>query len=298
MKGDAPRAGRPLPPQARLKGKKQKPRTMSPATAQGVVLFDYIGALMLNRGMFALGVIILLAFFSRAEAAIYKFTDAEGVVLFTDSPVKGAQRVKSSDSAGGAVRTKTSGTAIRHNYDHLIAEKAEKYSLDPKLVQAVIKAESGFNHRAVSPKGAMGLMQLMPQTAYYLGVYNPFDPEENIEAGVRYLREMLERFGGSLTLALAAYNAGPTSVEKHGHSVPPYRETKDYVSKVLTTYNGKKPPAGIFSKDNTPGNAKGTVDKNLPKTGKPAPPKPLPLVYKVVLEDGTVLYTNSLPPSF
>jgi len=112
------------------------------------------------------------------------------------------------------------------------------YSLDPDLVNSVIRAESGFNVRAVSPKGAQGLMQLMPHTASELGVQNVFDPQANVEGGTRYLRELLERYNFDLVKALAAYNAGPQRVEQYG-GVPPYYETKAYVARIVRDYNKK-----------------------------------------------------------
>jgi soluble lytic murein transglycosylase-like protein len=113
------------------------------------------------------------------------------------------------------------------------------YHLDPDLVNSVIRAESGFNVRAVSPKGAQGLMQLMPQTASQLGVQNVFDPQANVEGGTRYLRELLERYDFDLVKALAAYNAGPQRVEQYG-GVPPYYETKAYVARIVRDFNKKK----------------------------------------------------------
>jgi soluble lytic murein transglycosylase-like protein len=112
------------------------------------------------------------------------------------------------------------------------------YHLDPDLVNSVIRAESGFNVRAVSPKGAQGLMQLMPQTASQLGVQNIFDPQANVDGGSRYLRELLERYNFDLIKALAAYNAGPQRVEQYG-GVPPYYETKAYVARIVRDYNKK-----------------------------------------------------------
>jgi soluble lytic murein transglycosylase-like protein len=114
----------------------------------------------------------------------------------------------------------------------VIEDAARKFNLPTKLVKAVIKVESNFDPRAVSPKGARGLMQLMPTTAEDLGVRNSFDIRENINGGCRYLRELLDRFDGNLKLAVAAYNAGPAAVEKYGR-IPPYNETQDYVKKVL-----------------------------------------------------------------
>ena len=158
------------------------------------------------------------------------------------------------------------------DYHSIVHEKATKYNLDPLLVKAVIKTESNWNERAVSRKGAMGLMQLMPSTASDMNVRNPFNPEENIDGGVKYLRYLLERFNGDLTLALAAYNAGPKWVEKFG-VIPPITETKQYVNKVLALYHGKSP---------YPLTATGT--------GKEKRSEP---IYKVNLDDGTVLFTNS-----
>ena len=114
-----------------------------------------------------------------------------------------------------------------------------RYRLDPDLVNSVIKAESGFNVRAVSPKGAQGLMQLMPGTASQLGVPNAFDPQANVEGGTKYLRELLERYNFDLVKALAAYNAGPQRVEQFG-GVPPYYETRAYVARVVRDFNKKK----------------------------------------------------------
>ncbi len=121
----------------------------------------------------------------------------------------------------------------------LVASASGAYRLDPDLVNSVISAESGFNVRAVSPKGARGLMQLMPQTALQLGVQNTFDPQANVEGGTRYLRELLERYNFDLIKALAAYNAGPERVEQYG-GIPPYYETKAYVARIVRDYNKKK----------------------------------------------------------
>jgi len=119
----------------------------------------------------------------------------------------------------------------------LIQRQSDSQNLDPKLVKAVIQVESGYNHKALSNKGAMGLMQLMPDTASLFNVRNAFDPEENLRAGTRYLRQLLDRFAGRVELALAGYNAGPGAVEKH-KGVPPYAETRDYVKQVMMLYRG------------------------------------------------------------
>ena len=121
----------------------------------------------------------------------------------------------------------------------VVQSASGRYRLDPDLVNSVIKAESGFNARAVSPKGAQGLMQLMPGTASQLGVPNAFDPQANVEGGTKYLRELLERYNFDLVKALAAYNAGPQRVEQFG-GVPPYYETRAYVARVVRDFNKKK----------------------------------------------------------
>jgi hypothetical protein len=123
--------------------------------------------------------------------------------------------------------------------NEVINAVSSRHHLDPDLINSVIHAESGFNPRAVSPKGAQGLMQLMPQTASRLGVVNSFDPGDNLEGGTRYLRELLERYNFDLIKALAAYNAGPRRVEQY-HGVPPYYETQAYVARIIRDFNRKK----------------------------------------------------------
>lgn len=123
--------------------------------------------------------------------------------------------------------------------DAIIHQLSLKHGLDPDLIRAVIRAESAFNHRAVSPKGARGLMQLMPATAAELGVEDSFDAEANVNAGAKYLRELLRRFNNDLAKALAAYNAGPGAVQRH-RGIPPYRETVNYIRRIITDYNRAK----------------------------------------------------------
>ena len=123
--------------------------------------------------------------------------------------------------------------------ERLVAEAAERHSLDPALVMAVVGVESGFQAQAVSPKGAQGLMQLMPRTAREMGVADAFDPAANLDGGSRYLSSLVARYEGDLTRALAAYNAGMGAVARHG-GVPPYAETRRYVQKVLGRYQGAK----------------------------------------------------------
>ncbi|MEW6213816.1 MAG: lytic transglycosylase domain-containing protein [Nitrospirota bacterium] len=214
--------------------------------------------------------------FTAAYADIYKYVDENGVVCYTDAPfgkkagrvIKEKKILIPSQEQAGQVNSKDTP-----NYHGIVHNKATKYNIDPSLIRAVIKTESNWNHKAVSRKGAMGLMQLMPVTASEMDVHDPFNPEENIEGGVRYLKYLLERFNGDLTLALAAYNAGPKTVEKLG-LIPPITETRQYVSKVLSLYNGKL----------THPIAEGDTSK---KEKKPEP------IYKVILEDGTVFFTNS-----
>ncbi len=129
----------------------------------------------------------------------------------------------------------------------VVASASAAYHLDPDLVNSVIHAESGFNAHAVSPKGARGLMQLMPNTANQLGVSNAFDPQDNVTGGSRYLRELLERYNFDLVKALAAYNAGPERVEQY-QGVPPFRETRAYVAKIVHEYNKKKTAQEIAEK--------------------------------------------------
>ncbi len=139
---------------------------------------------------------------------------------------------------GELAKSPDNKTGKSSDYDRLIEAASKKYNISSNIIKAVIKAESGFNSTAVSRTGAMGLMQLMPGTASALGVQDAFDPSENIDGGVRYLKEMLSEFGGSLELALAAYNAGPNSVKKYG-GIPPYEETQNYVRSIMSNLKNK-----------------------------------------------------------
>jgi len=183
-----------------------------------------------------------------AAADIYAASHPDGSVSFTDSPTVPDYAV--------VIREAPPVLPWRD-----VAEReAERYGLDPRLVRAVIYVESGENPRAVSPKGAQGLMQLMPGTAEELGVGNSFRPRENIQGGVGYLSALLQRFGGRVELALAAYNAGPGAVQKYG-GIPPYPETKAYVKKVLDIYRRQGGEVGV----DTPGPP---GHNPLPKTGR------------------------------
>ncbi len=138
------------------------------------------------------------------------------------------------DKAMGAKSQSVVGLNISGDTDSLIRTAAQKYQVDPRLVAAVAQTESGGSQEAVSPAGAVGVMQLMPDTAAGLGV-NPYDKAQNIEGGAKYLRQMMDTFGGDVQKAVAAYNAGPQAVKEY-NGVPPYRETQDYVNRVLDIY--------------------------------------------------------------
>jgi soluble lytic murein transglycosylase len=153
-----------------------------------------------------------------SEAAIYRYVDEDGRVHFTNVPTSGRYRFYRGDGE-------------TYRLESLINHFADKFSLDAALIKAVIKVESDFNPRVVSSKGAQGLMQLMPETALEVGVSNPFDPSQSIYGGSLYLRKMLDSLDRNLDYALAAYNAGPTTVRKYG-GIPPYKETQNYVKRV------------------------------------------------------------------
>jgi soluble lytic murein transglycosylase-like protein len=157
---------------------------------------------------------------------------SDGVYVFSNNPDKPRPPMVGMRQPGRSFgRSIVAPAFLRERInDHALAQ-----DLDPKLVEALIRVESAFNSRAVSNKGAMGLMQLMPGTALELGVEDAFDVEENLRGGTAYLRSLIDRFSGDLTLALAGYNAGPGAVEKYS-GVPPYQETTEYVRRVLAAY--------------------------------------------------------------
>jgi len=173
-------------------------------------------------------ILILMLPLSRAEGAMYSFVDEQGRLHFTNVPADPRFREVPGLKALHEV-------AIHGRYGEHIRAAADRYSLDPELVRAVIKVESSFNPFAVSEKGAMGLMQLMPDTARDMRVRAPFEAGENIMGGCRYLRQLLDLFQGDLRLGLAAYNAGPTRVMADG-AIPAIPETVQYVEKVLQEY--------------------------------------------------------------
>jgi soluble lytic murein transglycosylase-like protein len=198
-----------------------------------------------------------------AGAEMYKFKAPDGSTHFTNAPTDPRyQRMGfTTGTQAGWLRLPQGDPAP---YAREITDAANRYGIPERLVTAVIRAESGFNARAVSRKGAQGLMQLMPSTASVLGVRNSFDPRENIDGGVRHLRGLLDRFPGNLSFAIAAYNAGEKAVAAFG-GIPPYQETQDYVVKVLRYY--------------------GLENVSTPEAR----------IYQSIARDGTVTYTN-IPP--
>ncbi len=192
-----------------------------------------------------------------AVADVYKYVDANGHVFYTDKPKhSGFKLILATPPAFSFVTGKNLGrprvlgnwprrgnplsatrAQKRQKFAPLINAAANKYSLDPALLHAVIRAESGYNPGAVSNKGAAGLMQLMPATANRFGVRDRFDPQENIEGGAHYLSELLDMFPSDVKLAVAAYNSGENTVKRFGNQVPPIAETQNYVERVLSYYN-------------------------------------------------------------
>ncbi|MFH1148287.1 MAG: lytic transglycosylase domain-containing protein [Pseudomonadota bacterium] len=179
-----------------------------------------------------------------AEANIYSFTDEEGVVHFSNVPNDGRYKVfLEVDDPRQPKRTRRISQGGSKKYEPLIDAACRYFGVDNDLVRAVIKAESNFNHRAVSRKGAQGLMQLMPVTAQEMSVMDPFDPADNIFGGVQYLKRLLGMFNGDVPLALAAYNAGPERVAQTWQ-IPKIEETQGYVQKVLTYLRSYKKKYG------------------------------------------------------
>ena len=177
-----------------------------------------------------------------SSAGIYRYEDENGVIHFTNCPrdPKFKLYIRESKEDVGGGNSSFSYIRDSNQYDSLISEFSKKYQVDFALIKAIIRAESGFNPAAVSRKGAKGLMQLMPETASRLNVSNSFNPRENIEGGVKYFKYLLSLFNDDLRLSLAAYNAGENVVAEV-RSIPPYRETVDYVRKVLSYYQSYKP---------------------------------------------------------
>lgn len=183
-------------------------------------------------------------------AEIYQYTDENGVVHFSNVGFNGKKYKKAKAQPAKALSsdpvprysdpgksTYIASSNMPSSYVDIISTACERHGVDPALVRAVVKVESDFNPYAISRKGAMGLMQLMPQTAVELNVRNSFNPHENVDGGVKYLRYLLDRYEGNISLALAAYNAGETAVKRWG-TIPPIKETQNYVRKIMDMYNG------------------------------------------------------------
>jgi soluble lytic murein transglycosylase-like protein len=170
-----------------------------------------------------------------ASAQIYMWKDASGNTVLSDRPKDPSARTFAVGTTSLVRSTRAATIGRGAAFDETIERNAAAGQVRPELVRAVIQAESAFNPRARSVKGAMGLMQLMPSTAAEYGVVNAYDPHENIRGGVAYLRALLTRYDGNEELALAAYNAGPGAVQKYGNAVPPYRETRDYVGRITNS---------------------------------------------------------------
>jgi soluble lytic murein transglycosylase-like protein len=211
---------------------------------------------MLRETTFIVAIIALLFIHSQpALADIYQFTDKNGVIHLSNVGVdttKKYKRIKSvpetpateqqavsNPRPAAPSRSSLSSSNISSVYGDIISTACDRHGIDPALVNALVKVESDFNPYAVSKKGAMGLMQLMPQTAINMNVRNTFDPNDNIDGGVKYLRYLLDRYEGNLSLALAAYNSGETAVNKWG-AIPPFRETQNYVQRIMSIYTGKR----------------------------------------------------------
>ncbi|MEP7117195.1 MAG: transglycosylase SLT domain-containing protein [Acidobacteriota bacterium] len=195
------------------------------------------------------GLALLALSAASADAQIYAWTDASGRMVLSDRPRTDGGTVRTfavAEAPGVTVIRPADERSAR--FDSIIDHHAAAQGVSADLVRAVIQVESAFNPRALSPKGAMGLMQLMPATASELGVDNPFDPAQNIGGGIRYLKRLLSRYDDKVELALAAYNAGPGAVDKYGQKVPPYQETRDYVKRITKNSGGAqaKPATRIY----------------------------------------------------
>jgi len=174
-----------------------------------------------------------------ANAKIYTYVDAQGLRHYTDVPDNNRYRLlvlSPQDRTASGDRYDAQVLARASQYDSMIEHAAVAAAVEPNLLRAVIVVESGFNSHAVSKRGAVGLMQLMPATASRFGVSNPYDAQQNVHAGARYLKFLIDRFGHDIRLALAAYNAGEDAVLRNGGQIPPFSETMAYVPRVLKIY--------------------------------------------------------------
>ncbi len=177
-----------------------------------------------------------------ADSGVYTYVDNQGGVHLSNIPDDHRYRLliapiePTAEPTGDAARDAPVNVAIRQQYRAVVERVARQFGLDAALLHAVISVESGYNPNALSRRGAGGLMQLMPETAKRYGVANVFDPSDNLRGGAQYLAELLLMFDNDLRLALAAYNAGENAVVKYGRKIPPFRETADYVPRVVDFY--------------------------------------------------------------
>jgi len=177
---------------------------------------------------------VLVLFVYPAAADIYMKRLPDGTMCFTNCPTGSNWSVYLKENTHRALVIYD-----RSDYDNLIRQAALNEGMDPHLIRGIVQVESQFNPRARSSKGAMGLMQLMPETATLMGVRDPWDPHENITAGTKYFSSLMRRYGGDVRKALAAYNAGPKAVDSY-NGIPPYQETREYVNNVLAIFNGER----------------------------------------------------------
>ena len=186
-------------------------------------------------GILTLSLLASVVLVFPVQADIFRYLDENGVMHFTNAPTSSIQKYRLFLKEKPVITRRYS----TEKYDDLISDASERYGVSFPLLKAIIKAESDFDPLVVSKKGATGLMQIMPQNFKSLGIEDPFDPWQNINAGARYFKQMFDRFNGKLSLSLAAYNAGPTAVDRY-KTIPPYEETEEYGRRVLKYYYNYK----------------------------------------------------------
>ncbi len=226
--------------------------------------------------VFALGLFFYLA--PTAHGNIYAYTDERGVFHFTNAPTN--SRFQPWSGLKNILSPQSRELRAESRVSTLISQLSSLHKVDPSLVKAIIRVESNFNPNAISPKGAQGLMQLMPQKAEALDINNPFDPRQNIYGGVKHLRYLLDLFQGNVALALAAYNAGENAVLRY-KTIPPFPETREYVKRVMSLYE----PGGLHNSRDGRLEGKGSLEEG-PQTNR---------VYSYIDEHGSIRYTN-IPP--
>jgi soluble lytic murein transglycosylase-like protein len=192
---------------------------------------------MLRQLQSALLLAVIALAYTDCRADVFSYTDAQGVVHFSNVPADGRYRLLMASPASPASDARVGNWLLKSaSYDSLIESAAFANTVNPALIRAMIVVESGFNPRAVSKRGAIGLMQLRPETARRYGVSNIYDPAQNIRAGARYFSDLMTLYDSDTELALAAYNAGEAAVARYGGRIPPFKETREYVPSVLKIY--------------------------------------------------------------